>query len=56
MRAEPKTLIAGGSSARVPKPSMNSDWMRSTRQGSVCTQSLGARSSSSRWSVVLEST
>src|SRR5277367_4790824 len=27
--------------------------MRSTRQGSVCTQSLGPRQSSSRWSVVV---
>ena len=53
VRAEPKTLIAGGSSASVPKPSMNSDWMRRTRQGSVCTQSDGPPASSSRWSVVL---
>src|SRR3954452_20638378 len=37
----------------MPKPSTNSDWMRRTRQGSVCTQSEGPRLSSSRWSVVL---
>ena len=30
--------------------------MRSTRHGSVCTQSVGPRESSSRWSVVLLST
>ena len=53
VRAEPNTLIAGGSSASVPKPSMNSDWMRRTRQGSVWTQSEGPLESSSRWSVVL---
>ncbi|MER7225221.1 FAD binding domain-containing protein, partial [Streptomyces rubradiris] len=35
--------LALWSSASVPKPSMNSDWMRSTRQGSVWTQSVGAR-------------
>ncbi|GAA2755672.1 hypothetical protein GCM10009872_10320 [Actinopolymorpha rutila] len=40
----------------MPKPSTNSDWIRSTRQGSVCTQSEGPRVSSSRWSVVLDST
>ena len=27
----------------MPKPSTNSDWMRSTRHGSVCTQSVGPR-------------
>ena len=53
MRAEPKTAIAGPSSASAPKPSTNSAWMRSTRHGSVCTQSVGPRESSSRWSVVL---
>jgi len=52
VRAEPNTLIAGPSSASAPKPSTNSDWMRSTRHGSVCTQSLGPRESSNRWSVV----
>ena len=54
--AEPNTPMAGPSSASAPKPSMNSDWMRSTRQGSVCTQSVGPRESSSRWSVVERST
>src|SRR5512145_3431126 len=53
VRAEPKTEIAGPSSARAPKPSTNSDWIRMTRHGSVCTQSLGPRESRSRWSVVL---
>ena len=52
VRAEPKTLTAGPSSASAPKPSTNSDWMRITRQGSVCTQSDGPAVSSSRWSVV----
>ena len=52
VRAEPKTEIAGPSSASAPKPSTNSAWMRRTRQGSVCTHSLGPRESSSRWSVV----
>ena len=33
-------LTAGPSSASVPKPSTNSDWIRSTRHGSVCTQSV----------------
>ena len=41
-------LMAGPSSARVPKPSMNSDWILSTRHGSVCTQSFDPRLSSSR--------
>ena len=45
--------MAGPSSASEPKPSTNSDWMRSTRHGSVCTQSVGPRESSRRWSVVL---
>src|SRR5512133_2115557 len=31
---------------------MNSDWIRSTRHGSVWTQSVAPRLSSSRWSVV----
>ena len=48
VRAEPKTLTAGPSSAKVPKPSTNSVWMRSTRQGSVWTQSVGPRLSSNR--------
>jgi hypothetical protein len=56
VRAEPKTLTAGPSSASAPKPSTNSDWMRSTRQGSLCTHSVSPRLSSSRWSVVPEST
>src|SRR3954451_12112042 len=55
-RAEPKTLTAGPSSASAPKPSTNSAWIRSTLQGSECTQSLGPCVSSSRWSVVLCST
>ena len=38
VRAEPKTLTAGPSSARAPKPSTNSDWIRSTRHGSECSQ------------------
>ena len=46
----------GPSSASAPKPSMNSAWIRSTRHGSVCTQSVGPRESSSRWSVVVPST
>ena len=41
VRALPKTLTARGSSASRPKPSTNSDWIRSTRHGSVCTQSDG---------------
>ena len=49
--ADPKTLIAGPSSASVPKPSTNSAWIRSTRQGSACTQSVGPRESRRRWSV-----
>ena len=53
MRAEPNTVTALGTSASAPKPSTNSAWIRSTRHGSVCTQSLGPRESSSRWSVVL---
>ena len=56
VRAEPKTLTALPSSASMPKPSTNSDWMRSTRHGSVWTQSLGPRESSSRSSVVVSST
>ena len=56
VRAEPKTAIAGPSSASAPKPSTNSAWIRSTRHGSACTQSEGPRESSSRWSVVEPST
>src|SRR6188472_2987428 len=56
VRAEPKHAIAGPSSASAPNPSMNSAWMRSTRHGSVCTQSVGPRESSSRRSVVVPST
>ena len=41
VRAEPNTEIAGPSSASAPKPSTNSLWIRSTRHGSVCTQSVG---------------
>src|SRR3954452_15708829 len=56
VRADPKTLTAAGSSASSPNPSTNSDWIRRTRHGSVCTQSDGPRESRSRWSVVLPST
>src|SRR3954452_23780076 len=56
VRAEPKTLTAGPSSASAPKPSTNSLWIRSTRHGSVCTQSPEPRLSSSRWSVVVSGT
>ncbi len=52
VRAEPKTLMALPSSASAPNPSTNSDWMRMTRQGSVCTQLESLLVSSSRWSVV----
>jgi len=55
VRAEPNTVTARGSSASMPKPSTNSAWIRSTRHGSVCTQSLCPRESSRRWSVVLDS-
>ncbi len=48
VRAEPKIATAGPSPASRPNPSTNSAWMRSTRQGSVCTQSAGPRWSSSR--------
>src|SRR5580693_1061913 len=51
VRAEPKIETAGPSSASRPNPSTNSAWIRSTRQGSVCTQSAVPRRSSSRWSV-----
>ena len=51
--ALPKTVTARGNPASAPKPSTNSAWIRSTRHGSVCTQSVGPRESSSRWSVVL---
>src|SRR5690606_23683745 len=56
VRAEPNTVTARGTSASVPKPSMNSAWMRSTRHGSVCTQSVGPRLSRRRWSVVVAGT
>ena len=56
VRADPKTLTAGPSSARAPKPSTNSLWIRITRHGSVCTHSLEPRLSSSRWSVVVPGT
>ena len=52
-RDEPNIDTAMPSSASSPKPSTNSAWIRSTRHGSVCTQSLGPRRSSSRWSVVV---
>src|SRR3954467_5707978 len=52
VRADPNTQIAAPSSASMPNPSMNSDWIRSTRHGSVCTQSDGPRLSSSRCSDV----
>ena len=55
MRADPNTVTARGTSASEPNPSTNSAWMRSTRHGSVCTQSLGPRESSNRWSVVVDS-
>src|SRR5215475_9812227 len=50
---EPNTDTALPSSASRPNPSTNSAWIRSTRHGSVCTQSLGPRRSSNRWSVVV---
>ena len=56
VRALPNTLTARGISASWPKPSTNSDWIRMTRHGSVCTQSDGPRPSSSRWSVVVACT
>jgi hypothetical protein len=52
VRALPNTLTALGSSASRPNPSTNSDWIRSTRQGSACTQSFEPRLDSSRSSVV----
>src|SRR6516164_523398 len=52
-REEPNTDTALPSSASRPNPSTNSAWIRSTRHGSVCTQSLGPRRSSRRWSVVV---
>src|SRR5699024_10802925 len=52
VRAEPNTVTARGTSANALNPSTNSDWIRNTRHGSVCTQSVGPRESSSRWSVV----
>ena len=41
----------GPSSASAPKPSTNSAWIRSTRHGSVCTQSWGrgSRAAAGRW-------
>ena len=47
-RADPKIEIAGPSSASVPNPSTNSDWMRRTRHGSLCAQSAFASRLSSR--------
>ena len=52
MRADPNTLTAGPSSASAPNPVTNSDWIRMTRHGSVCTQSAEPRLSSRRWSLV----
>ena len=52
MRAEPKTLIAGPSSASAPKPSMNSAWILITRQGSLWSQSAPLPPDSRRVSVV----
>src|SRR5215831_1748828 len=52
-RDEPNIDTAMPSPASRPNPSTNSAWIRSTRQGSVCTQSLGPRRSSRRWSVVV---
>ena len=43
VRADPKTATAGPSSESEPKPSTNSDWMRSTRHGSACSQSTSGR-------------
>src|SRR4051812_19287064 len=56
VRADPNTEIAGPSSASAPKPSTNSLWIRSTRHGSVWTQSPEPLLSSSRWSVVVAGT
>ena len=56
VRADPNTLTAGPSSDSVPKPSTNSAWMRMTRHGSECTQSVGPRLCSRRWSVVVACT
>src|SRR5262245_37369241 len=52
-REEPNTDTALPISASRPNPSTNSAWIRSTRHGSMCTQSLGPRRSSRRWSVVV---
>jgi hypothetical protein len=52
VRAEPKTLIAGPSSASAPNPSTNSAWIRSTRQKSVWVSNWAPRSNN-RWSAVL---
>lgn len=50
--AEPNTVTAGPSSASAPNPSTNSAWMRSTRQGSVCSQAVSV-SGCSRWLTVV---
>src|SRR5699024_580380 len=55
VRAEPNTLTASGSSASAPNPLTNSLWIRSTRHGSVCNQSVSWFLSRRRWSVVVRS-
>ena len=52
VRAEPNTTTAGPTSASAPKPSTNSAWMRRTRQGSMCSQSVDS-SGASRLPVVV---
>ena len=54
VRADPNTLTAGPTSERVPNPSTNSDWMRNTRQGSECTQSVGPLLCRRSWSWVTQ--
>ena len=53
VRAEPKQATAGPSSASAPNPSTNSAWIRRTRQGSMCSQSV-LSSGASRWLAVVE--
>ena len=53
LRAEPKTLTAGGRSARVSKPSTNSLRMRSARHASLVFHSVRKWESSSFSSAVL---
>ena len=48
VRADPKTVTALGISASASNPSTNSPWMRSTRQGSVCSHWVSSRWSSRR--------